>query len=289
MSGDERCAIRLAILGGRDEHGKGFAPHDSGVVPGHVQRLWRRNYEILEGLYVSHAHRALLDPGKVLLRLDEFRRQVQLVIRPGSEPSRQPHRRLADRHRPLAPVQQVAAAQVLAELAGVPRAPGERLHFRGRRRLGGDEDRENIDAQREADRRGRGVRDGQQYELLHGDLEPDHLLARCSTWLSSASSTTGTILSSIRSLHMRANSVKAAAASLSSKSNPPLKSAAVQRPRSLTPLGGWPPVFLNRAIASSRPFVSGFKVKVSMNFMSISFLARWSFISLWRGAALRLL
>jgi hypothetical protein len=31
-------------------------------------------------------------------------------------------------------------------------------------------DRENIDAEREADRRGRGVRDGQQYELLHCDL-----------------------------------------------------------------------------------------------------------------------
>src|SRR5439155_589711 len=183
-----------------------FAPHDSGVVPGHVQRLWRRNYEILEGLYVSHAHRALLDPGKVLLRLDEFRRQVQLVIRPGSEPSRQHHRRLADRHRPLAPVQQVAAAQVLAELAGVLRAAGERLHFRRRRRLGSDEDRENIDAGREADCRGRGVRDGQQYELLHCDL---------------GDAMTGTILNSIRSLHMRANSVKAAAVSLSSKSNPP--------------------------------------------------------------------
>src|SRR5712691_2007160 len=48
----------------------------------------------------------------------------------------------------------------------------------------------------------------------------NHLLARCST-------------------------------SLSSKSNPPLKSAAVQRPTRLAPLGGWPPVFLNRAIASS--------------------------------------
>src|SRR5438876_1360297 len=278
MSGDELCAIRLAILGGRDEHGKGFAPHDSGVVSGHVQRLARRNYEIREGLYVSHAHRPPLDPGKVFLCLDEFRRQVQLVIRPGSEPSRQHHRRLADRHRPLAPVQQVAAAQVLAELAGVLRAAGERLHFRRRRRLGSDEDRENIDAGREADCRGRGVRDGQQYELLHCDL---------------GDAMTGTILNSIRSLHMRANSVKAAAVSLSSKSSPPLKSAAVQRPRSLTPLGGWPPVFLNRAIASSRPFVSGFKVKVNMNFMSTSFPSLSCqmvvyFVVAWNSTALAL-
>src|SRR5438093_145244 len=37
------------------------------------------------------------------------------------------------------------------------------------------------------------------------------------------------------------------------------------------PFAPVPPVFLNRAIASSRPFVSGFKVKVNMNFMSFSF------------------
>src|SRR3989442_12975585 len=270
MSGDELSAIRLSILGGGDEHGKGFAPHDRGVVLGHVHRLRHRDDEILEGLHVSQANRTSLDLEKVLPRVDEFRRQVKLVIGPWSESAGQRHGRRADRHRAFAPMQQVASAQVLAELAGVPRAPGERLHFRGRRRLGSDEDRQNIDAQREADRRGRGVRDGQQYELLHGDLQPNHLLARCSTWLSSASPTTGTILNSIRSLHMRANLVKAVASSLSNRSKPPLKSAAVQRPRSLAPLGGWPPVFLKRAIASSRPFVSGLKVKVSMNFMSIS-------------------
>src|SRR6266446_3418030 len=262
MSGDELSAIRLSILGGGDEHGKGFAPHDRGVVLGHVHRLRHRDDEILEGLHVSQANRTSLDLEKVLPRVDEFRRQVKLVIGPGSESAGQRHGRRADRHRAFAPMQQVASTQVFAELAAVARASGERLHFRGRRCLGSDEDRENIDAEREADRRGRGVRGGQQCELLH-------LLARCSTWLSSASSTTGTSLNSIRSLHMRANSVKAVASSLSIKSNPPLKSAAVQRPRSLAPLGGWPPVFLNRAIASSRPFVSGFKVKVNMNFMSI--------------------
>src|SRR5438552_7098005 len=167
----------------------------------------------------TQANRMSLDLEKGLPRVGELRRQVKFVVQPRREPAGQRHRRRADGHRPFAPVQQVASPQVLAELAGVPRASGERLYFGGRRRLGSDEDRQNIDAEREADRRGRGVRDGQQYELLHCDLQPDHLLARCSTWLSSASSTIGTILNSITSLHMRANSVKAAAVSLSSKSN----------------------------------------------------------------------
>jgi hypothetical protein len=46
----------------------------------------------------------------------------------------------------------------------------------------------------------------------------------------------------------------------------PLKSHRVQRSSSLTPLGGWPPVFLNRAIASSRAVISGFQLNVSINF-----------------------
>src|SRR5262249_17782621 len=48
---------------------------------------------------------------------------------------------------------------------------------------------------------------------------------------------------------------------------PPLKSAAVHRPSSLAPFGDRAPVALNRPIASSRALVSGFKEKVSMNFI----------------------
>src|SRR5437867_2392217 len=136
--------IGSTIPGGADELRERFAPDDCGVVLRHVHRRRHCDDEVLEGLHVSQANRASLEPEKSLPRVGELRRQ-----------------------RPFAPVQQVASPQVLAELAGVPRASGERLHFRGRRRPGSDEDRKNIDAEREADRCGRGVRDGQQYELLH--------------------------------------------------------------------------------------------------------------------------
>jgi hypothetical protein len=57
---------------------------------------------------------------------------------------------------------------------------------------------------------------------------------------------------------MRAKSVKALGSSLSSRSKPPLKSTRVQRLKNLIPLGGIPPVFWNRAMASSRFAPSGF-------------------------------
>src|SRR5438034_5836552 len=159
--------IDSTILGGADELRERFAPDDCGVVLRHVHRRRHCDDEVLEGLHVSQANRTSLEPEKGRPRVGELRRQVEFVVRPRREPAGQRHRRRADGQRPFAPVQQVASPQVLAELAAVPRAAGERLHFRGRRRLGSDEDRENIDAQREADRRGRGVRDGQQCELLH--------------------------------------------------------------------------------------------------------------------------
>src|SRR5437867_6004680 len=159
--------IGSTIPGGADELRERFAPDDCGVVLRHVHRRRHCDDEVLEGLHVSQANRASLEPEKSLPRVGELRRQVKFVVRPRREPAGQRHRRRADGQRPFAPVQHVASPQALAGLAGVPRASGERLHFCGRRRLGSDEDRENIDAQREADRRGRGVRDGQQYELLH--------------------------------------------------------------------------------------------------------------------------
>src|SRR5262249_18400230 len=54
------------------------------------------------------------------------------------------------------------------------------------------------------------------------------------------------------------------------------KSAAVQRPRSLTPRGIWPPVFLKRAMASSRPRISGLIPKVIMNRTAFPFQDRRS-------------
>jgi hypothetical protein len=66
---------------------------------------------------------------------------------------------------------------------------------------------------------------------------------------------------------MRANSVKALGSSLSSRSKPPLESTRVQRPKNLIPLGGIPPVFWNRAIASSRFAPSGFIENVNVNFI----------------------
>src|SRR5262245_40919167 len=79
----------------------------------------------------------------------------------------------------------------------------------------------------------------------------------------------------MRSLHMSENSVSALTSSLSSRSKPPLKSAAVHRPSSLAPFGDRPPVALNRPIASSRTLVSGFKEKVSMNFIVLSHFSAW--------------
>src|SRR5262249_2766504 len=74
----------------------------------------------------------------------------------------------------------------------------------------------------------------------------------------------------MRSLHISENSVSARTSSLSRRSKPPLKSAAVHRPSSLAPFGDRPPVALNRPIASSRVLVSGFKEKVNMNFIVLS-------------------
>src|SRR5262245_18183443 len=99
---------------------------------------------------------------------------------------------------------------------------------------------------------------------------PNYFRDRLSTSPSSLSSITGTILSSMRSLHISENSVSALTSSLSSRSNPPLKSAAVHRPSSLAPFGDRPPAALNRPIASSRALVSSFKEKVSMNFIVLS-------------------
>jgi hypothetical protein len=48
-------------------------------------------------------------------------------------------------------------------------------------------------------------------------------------------------LSSMRSLHISENSVSALTSSLSSRSKPPLKSAALHRPSSLAPYGERPP------------------------------------------------
>src|SRR5262245_52765182 len=95
----------------------------------------------------------------------------------------------------------------------------------------------------------------------------NYLRDRLSASPSSLSSITGTILSSMRSLQISENSVSALTSSLSSRSKPPLKSAAVHQPSSLAPFGDRPPVALNRPIASSRVLVSGFKEKVSMNFI----------------------
>src|SRR5207253_2801076 len=72
----------------------------------------------------------------------------------------------------------------------------------------------------------------------------------------------------------KANSVNARGSSLSSRSYPWLKSSRVQRPRSLAPLGGCPPVFRNRAMASSRFALSGVVVNVRMNFIRLSFRER---------------
>src|SRR5262249_8125761 len=63
---------------------------------------------------------------------------------------------------------------------------------------------------------------------------------------------------------------RAWAARFGGRRKPPLKSAAVHRPSSLAPFGDRPPVALNRPIASSRALVSGFKEKVSMNFIVLS-------------------
>src|SRR5438105_5112842 len=82
------------------------------------------------------------------------------------------------------------------------------------------------------------------------------------------SSITGTISIFIKSFQAKANSVNARGSSLSSKSYPWLKSSRVQRPRSLAPLGGCPPVFRKRAMASLRFVLSGVVVNVSMNFIS---------------------
>src|SRR5262249_16808086 len=98
----------------------------------------------------------------------------------------------------------------------------------------------------------------------------DYLRDRLSTSPSSLSSITGTILSSMRSLHISENSVSALTSSLSSRSKPPLKSAAVHRPSNLAPFGDRPLVALNRPIASSRALVSGFREKMSMNFIVLS-------------------
>src|SRR5262249_39202325 len=98
----------------------------------------------------------------------------------------------------------------------------------------------------------------------------DYSRDRLSTSPSSLSSITGTILSSMRSLHISENSVSARTSSLSRRSKPPLKSAAVHRPSSLAPFGDRPPVALNRPIPSSRVLVSGFKEKVNMNFIVLS-------------------
>src|SRR5689334_19873635 len=71
----------------------------------------------------------------------------------------------------------------------------------------------------------------------------------------------------MRSLHCNANSASELGSSLSNKSYPLLRSVLVHRPNSLAPLGGCPPVFRNRAIASLR--VAGCKVNVSMNFIAV--------------------
>src|SRR5262249_53842512 len=85
----------------------------------------------------------------------------------------------------------------------------------------------------------------------------------------------GAILRPMRSLHTGENSVRALPASLPSRSKPPLKSAAVHRPSSLAPFGDRPPAALNRPIVSSRALVSGFKEKVSMNFIVLSHFSAW--------------
>jgi len=76
-------------------------------------------------------------------------------------------RRPADRDRALAPVQQIAVLQIAAELAAerVPTGRGADLLRGGRRGRG--EDRQRIDAEREADPEDRGVRGEQEQQLLH--------------------------------------------------------------------------------------------------------------------------
>src|ERR1700737_4505572 len=58
--------------------------------------------------------------------------------------------------------------------------------------------------------------------------------------------------------------------SVSKRSNPPLKSAFVHLPRSFTPSGGKPPVFLNSAMPLALFCASGVHVNVRMNFITWS-------------------
>jgi hypothetical protein len=99
----------------RDELAEGLAPDDDGVETRYVHAGRYGNQEILEGLDVAHADHARLQPQEAGFGLDEFGRQVQLVVGPWRRSAAQADARRPDADHALTPMKRIAVFQIPAE------------------------------------------------------------------------------------------------------------------------------------------------------------------------------
>jgi hypothetical protein len=131
-----------------------------------------RHDEVVESPDVADQRHARLQAHEGGLGLDEFRRQVKLVIRARREAPGQRDDAAADSHCAFAPVQEIAVLKVAAELAGKLHVARLRLDFGGRGRRRRDEDRQQVDAQRETRNQRGGVGDPEDQQFCHDDAPP---------------------------------------------------------------------------------------------------------------------
>ncbi|MDG9844320.1 hypothetical protein [Stenotrophomonas sp. GD04054] len=141
---------RASVVPCGNELREALAPHHHRGVVVHVDVIGYIDQETVEGLHLADAPGLRLDLQEVRLVVDEIADQVDLVVRSRSHLPVEGHLACADADLAFRPVHRIAALEVATEGGAVGGITHGGLHLRDRRVIGGDQDRQQIDAQAEA-------------------------------------------------------------------------------------------------------------------------------------------
>nr|WP_329857938.1 hypothetical protein [Stenotrophomonas muris] len=145
-----------------------LAPHHHRGVVVHVHVRGHIHQEAVEGLHLADALGLRLDLQEVGLVVDEVADQVDLVVRARSHLAVEGNLGGADADLAFGPVHRVAAFEVATEGGAIGGVVHRGLHLRDRRVIGGDQDRQQIDAQAEAQAESKQVGGEQDENATHG-------------------------------------------------------------------------------------------------------------------------
>ncbi|MDQ7286288.1 hypothetical protein O0I55_14275 [Stenotrophomonas sp. Sm5341] len=157
-----------SVVPGGDELREALAPHHDGGVVVHIHVRGHLDQEAVEGLHFADALSLRLDLKEVGLVVDEVTDQVHLVIRARSHLPVEGDLGGTDTDLAFGPVHCVAALQVAAEGGAVGGVFHGGLYLFHRRVIGGDQDRQEVDAQAEAQAEGEQVGGEQDEDAAHG-------------------------------------------------------------------------------------------------------------------------